>query len=61
MSKSKDFLAPDEVEPLGPTAIDPPLKPIGGNQDWHEELDAGREDAPTSAHENRGWRALKPF
>lgn len=61
MARAKDFLPADEVEPLSPTAIDPPLKPIDGNKDWHEELDAGRDDAPTSAHEDEGWRALKPF
>jgi hypothetical protein len=61
MARDKDFLDPDEVEPLSPTQIDPPLKPIGGNQDWRKELDSGRDEAPTSAHEDEGWRALKTY
>ena len=61
MPRAKDFLQPDEVQEPSISERDPPRRPIDATEDWHETLDAGREQGPTSAHEDEGWRALKLF
>ncbi|MBV9840454.1 MAG: hypothetical protein JOY99_02780 [Sphingomonadaceae bacterium] len=61
MPRAKDFLEPDEVQEPSISEENPPLTPIGSDKDWHETLDAGHEQGPTSTHENKGWRSIKPF
>ena len=61
MPHAKDYLASDEVQELSISECNPPRKPIGSQEDWHETLDAGRDQGPTSAHEDEGWRSLKLF
>ncbi len=55
------FIEAGDARPPSPTERDPPLAPDGDDRRWRENLDAGRDEAPTSAREDEGWRGLKPF
>ena len=61
MPSEKDFPQPDEVQEPSISERDPPRQLSETTEDWRETRDAEREQAPTSSHEDEGWRALKPF
>ena len=61
MPRAKDYLDADDVQEPTVSERNPTLKPAATAKDWQEGLDAGRDQGPTSAHEDKGWRALKPF
>lgn len=57
MTRAPDFTAEDSVQPL-PVPDPVPLAPEGCAEDWRSCLDAGRDTAPTSAHDDAGWRSI---
>ncbi len=60
MPRAKDYLQP-EVQDLSATERNESLADAKSDAEWQDEQAVDRAKGPTSSHEDKGWRSLKPF
>lgn len=61
MPRPKDDMPPDGMQDLSVSERNRKLDHAKSDAEWQDEQGAERVKKPTSSHEDKGWRALKPF